>query len=160
MAQQSAAQFYERFLGRVTLGLLLLAIALVIDCAGYFVDAATDEVLRYVRRTLSVVIIIVVAPSTLKLMWNRWKSDSPHREPESFVVEIYKKASLHGFTFVALALVVLQGVLGAGESTLPALFFIKAVLAAMLLVTSLSFYLQMQVDDDLEEDDFDDEASS
>lgn len=162
MAKESAAQFYDRFLGRTTFGLFLLAFALVIDCIGYFVEPGTQDLLRYGRRALSVIIVLAIGPVVLKLLWMRWKDKSSCREPESFVVEIYKKASMHGFTFIALTLVALQGYLGTVESPLPAQFFIKAILAATLMVTSISFYLQMRVEeeDDDFEDTFDDEIRS
>ena len=154
MAKESAAQFYDRFLGRTTFGLFLLAVALVIDCIGYFVEPEVNELLRYGRRALSVIIVVIVAPSVFRLLQLRLKDKTACREPESFMVEIYKKASMHGFTFIALTLVALQAYLGSGDSTLPAQFYIKAILGATLMVTSISFYLQTRVDD--EDDDFDD----
>lgn len=162
MAKESTAQFYDRLVGRTTFGLFLLSLAILIDCIGYFVEPATADMLWYGRKALTVAIVFVVAPNVFKLVMLRLKDKAACREPESFIVQVYQKASTHGFTFVMLTLVVLHGVFVNIEPTLPVQFFIKALLSATLMVTSISFYLQTRVDD--EDDDFDgafdDEASS
>ncbi len=149
--KEPVAQFYDRFLGRVAIGLFLVAMGLGIDGLGYFVEPDVAAMLKYGRTGLSVVLMILVLPVFLKLLFLRFNNKEACQEPESFVTEVYKHASVHGFSVVMLMLIAFQVVLGPESDALPTEFYIKSILATGFLAVSISFFIQMYRSED---DDF------
>ncbi len=145
------AQFYDRFLGRVAIGLFIVAMGLGIDGIGYFVEPDVAAMLKYVRTALAIVLMILVLPVFLKLLFLRFRNKKDCQEPESFVTEVYKHASVHGFSVVMLMLIAAQVVLGLESDALPTEFYIKTILATGFLAVSISFFIQMYKSED---DDF------
>lgn len=144
---ESHAQLYDRFLNRVAIGLFIVAISLGVDCLRYVLEFEAHETLRYVRRGMTILLFIAVLPTFLKVMRLRFKNRAACREPESFIVDIYKNACVHGFTVAMLMLLGAQVIVGPNTNVLPTEFFIKAILGAGFLAVAISFFVQQRGSD-------------
>ncbi|WP_262694266.1 hypothetical protein [Kordiimonas aquimaris] len=147
-SDESHAQLYDKFLNRIALGLLIVAFSLGVDCMRYFVELEVGEALRYVRRGMTVLLFIVVLPTFIKVMMLRFKNRTACQEPESFIVDIYKNASVHGFTATMLMLLTAQVIVGPDVGVLPTEFFIKVILGGGFLAVAISFFVQQRGSDD------------
>ena len=77
-------------------------------------------------------------------------------EPESFVIDVYKRAAERAFSFTFIFLLFMDVMTGGMFSVLPAEITIKIVIAVSLAIFALSFFIFNRTSDG-EDDDFGEE---
>ncbi len=150
----STPQLYDRFMQRVAVAFFVLSLNYVADIVRVYSSEEVDQILGYASKASAIAVLLLILPSFIPLMRRRYNNKSACREPEGFIVEGFKKATLKAFSFTFLVLV--YGQMFAEELLLEITgeVAIHFVLAMLLGTASVSFFFAIRDDSDEEDDDF------
>ncbi len=148
----SAAQLYERITVRTAIAILLLAANHCLELVAYFSEAGLAKVLDKSGVVFAALVIVLILPSAVQLKRYKRIHAGSCREPEGFILEAFKKASLISFgaSFISLSLFKPLALLNFNE--MPADFMLNLALSILLGSMGIAFFYYSK--DDSEEDDF------
>lgn len=155
---ETGAQLYDRFQHRSAISMFMLALAYVIDVARAFVADDLSSLLRVPQLALAILLVLNLLPVVLKVKWVKYKRHPGCNDPDGFVANAFKEASVRGFAtgFIALLIV------GQASKTYLAhwstITFVNAVLALMLGVVSISFLMATREPETADEFDVEPDA--
>lgn len=160
--KETGAQFYDRFLNRSALSMLMLAFVYTLDASRTFAADDVASMMKKAEGIFAILLMINLLPVMAKLMWFKIKRKPGCNDPDGFVVSTFKEAAVKGFTASFLAMLVALGLSQEILSHWSATVFLNIILALMLGVVSISFLLanrEPEPDDDFG-DDFDRESGA
>ncbi|MEX0298717.1 MAG: hypothetical protein AB3N28_06580 [Kordiimonas sp.] len=152
--QESMAQFVDRFLQRITLGVFVLAFSYAVGVAKYFAGEEMLVALDMVKTGLALLGAAITLPSFIKFVRMKKKCGSSFAEPSGYIVEVYRKACEYAFAFTFVLLILLEPVAVEFLVDVPAALYIHVTLTVSLLSLSLSFFFMSRGGDDELDDDF------
>ncbi|GHF24342.1 hypothetical protein GCM10017044_18710 [Kordiimonas sediminis] len=139
-------EFQEQFLTRTAIGVFIVALSYGLGIGQHFADAATTAYLSTAKTVLSVLVLLLLLPSFLRLLWLRYNHRAEFNSTESYIAAVAKNAGMMTFSLTFVFLIALEA---ASQSYLPQLqldmppsLYLKAVLCFSLLVFSLTFFIE------------------
>lgn len=157
----STAQFVDRFMHRIAIGVFLVALAYATSAVMFLVSPEIAFYLDKLKLGLGLMAVVIVFPQFVKMVRRKVRGGADADEPESFVVEAYKRAAEKSFALTFVSLIIMD-VLSTGVlAGLPVEFSIEVILFVSLIIFSLSFFAFNRTgDDDDAEDLFDERPAS
>jgi hypothetical protein len=160
MKQEADKPYYERFLYRNATALLVLALLYGVESFRYFWGLELNAIYFVVRKILGFGIVILLLPSVIRVVYQRWKNRGGCASYEDdFLLNTYKNACVHGFTFLVIVLIAIQATAVPYLNEVPLQVLVKTVLSLTFIILSLAFFYQLR-DTDGEADDIDDEDAA
>lgn len=154
--QESMAQFVDRFLQLITLGVFVLAFSYAVGVAKYFAPHEMLVTLDMVKTGLAFLGSATILPPFIKFVRMKKKCGSSFAEPNGYIVEVYRKACEYAFAFTFVLLILLEPIAVGFLTDIPAALYIHVTLTVSLLSLSLSFFFMSRggdgPDDDFEEE--------
>jgi len=154
---ETLAQFADRFLRRVALAVLLMAISYTAAATLHFVEGNLNEALTIVRKVFGIGAALIVLPQFINFIRLRMRVKDCGEEPEGFIAEIYGQSAVSAFAVAFVTMVFLEPFAGKAFSDLPPDFFIQAMLALMMATLGINFFIRSRAGDDELDDEFDDD---
>ncbi len=136
----SVAEHIDKMMQIVALATFLVAVIYAIATAKLLVTEETGDVLDIISKVLGILIFVLVLPGFIKFMNLKRKNLEACREPESFVVEMFNKATGKAFQFTFLFLIFFEILSKNYLADLPGEFFVKVIVSVTLAVFSISFF--------------------
>ena len=153
------AEFIDKFLQRVAIGVVLVALAFNLSALAFVVPDAVAFYLNKIELALGILAVIIVLPQFIKMMRCRMRGEAWAEDADSFVANIYRRAAEKGFSLTFVALVVLIFLSDDYLIELPLEFYFQALLAFSLGVFSLTFFWLLWADEEAPADEFDSGSS-
>lgn len=155
---ETMAQFVDRFLQVITLGVFVLAFSYLVGVSQHFVSEEMRHTLNFVKTGLAFLGSAIVLPSFIKFVRMKINCGSGFAAEGGYVVEVYRKACEYAFSFTFVLLIFLEPIALGFLTEVPAALYIQVALSVSLLSLSVSFFLMSRGGDELE-DEFEEENS-
>jgi len=156
----SPAQFIEKFMNRVAVGVFLISLAYASSAMMFVVSEAMALYLDRLSFGFGLLAVAVVFPSVVKMIIAKRRAGAGSHQPDGFVVDAYKRAAERGFALTFVFLLLMDFLTGRFFVDLPAEFAIQIILAISLAIFSLSFFIFTREEGDEEPDNVDMGAGS
>lgn len=156
----NTALLLERFMQRTALGVFLLALRYGMTAAGPLLGEELMALVRYLQLALSLLIVLLVLPAFWHYLKLRRQRRADCANPDSFVLEMFRRAALIAFSYSFVLLVLLDLVSRKSLVYLSAPLVINLVLSFMLAVFSISFYLLSRLDEPDDDEPNDEEPQA
>ncbi len=150
----------ENIIQWMVVATFLIAIKYIADALQFITSDSLNHHLYITELALGFMTVFVVAPSALRLLYLRYTGEFSHYEPESFIVDIFRKTCVRAFVSTILFTIVVRKVERFDVYELPTKFTLDIILAFALASFSLIFLyyqwtlLKLEAED---EDEFCDE---
>lgn len=154
---ESLAQLTERLQSYSAIVVTLIGVAFGCDAFAVISAPATAELLQQANDIIMVAVMLGAA-----LMFWMWVRLSPASrckgEPEGFITDVSKKATLYAWTLTALLLIFWAPILDAAALDWPVAVVTELTVAASMLVYGAAFFLLSRESGDDADDFLSDEA--
>lgn len=154
-AEESVAQFVDRFLQRSATGVLLVGTAYALSAVMYFVGDEVSGYLSKVTLVLGILAVISVLPVFIKMVRLRSNKQCNWSGSDSYMMGVFNKACVSAFEATFIFLIVLEPLSKKFLTEQPTNFFINVVLAVAASVLGLAFFFRTRRDEAELEDDLD-----
>ncbi len=150
---ESILEVADRLLLRMTIGMGFLSVAHALSAATYVVTDVVAGYLDNLATLLSVLLAIVVFPVLIKFSRFRKEEQCDSSGAESYISEVFTRASVKAFAITFIFVMVLEPVSERYFTDLPTVFFLNLILSLALGALCLTFFYLIRNDTD----DFDEE---
>lgn len=143
----SMPQIADSLLSRTALGVLLLGAANAGSALGYLLGEDVATLADRARMVLAVAMVALVLPVLLRFLRARRSGLCDLSESDSYLSQVFARASVFAFTVTFLLTVALEATAGTFFAGMPTEFFLNVILAVSLWVLGGAFFFLTRGDD-------------
>lgn len=139
---ESSADAIENYMQMIGIAFAVMAFLNGMEAAQFLVSESTAQILDNITFGMAILMVAIFLPLTIHYVYQRRKDPASCREPESFILENFKKAGSKAFALTFVFIVFLKIFMkNTALADLPAKFFLEMLTAFTVGVFAIAFFM-------------------